>query len=124
MVRIAVVGNRDGWSKEFVFRVLQQEGIKPDDVIVSGGAFGVDSWVEEFARTIKCKMVIHRPDMQVAFPYRFHQRNKKIAKDCERMIAFDKKQRSGTSQTIRFARELGKDVRVISNEKETKENSN
>ena len=115
-MRIAIVGNRDGWNKEFVFKVLQQEGITKNDVIVSGGAYGVDSMAEEFARTIKCKMVIHRPDMQVNYPYRFHQRNKKIAKDCERMIAFDKRKNSGTSQTIRFARELGKDVKVYTNE--------
>ena len=119
MTRIGIIGNREGWNKEFVFRVLQQEGIAEDDTIISGGAQGVDSFAEEFAYKIgipKDRIIIHRPDGNVAYPYRFRQRNKKIAVDCDKLIAFDKRVHSGTSQTIRFARELGKEVKVINEE--------
>ncbi|MBE3114743.1 MAG: DUF2493 domain-containing protein [Actinobacteria bacterium] len=115
-MKIGVVGNREGWSKEFVFRVLQDEELTEDDTIISGGAQGVDSIAEEFAKLLGCKLIVHRPDMNIAYPYRFRQRNKKIAVDCDKLIAFDKRFHSGTSQTIRFAKELGKEVKVINEE--------
>lgn len=113
MTKYAVIGNREGWDKQFVMDVLKKQGITKRDTIVSGGAKGVDEYAEEFAKKLGCKIELYKPDFKIAHPYRYYQRNKKIAKNCDVMIAFNKKDKSGTSQTIRFAEELGKEVRKI-----------
>ena len=115
-MKYGVVGNREGWNKEFVLRFLRRQGITRDDTVISGGAVGVDSFSEEFAREIGCKLVVHKPNMQVTSPYRYRQRNMKIARECDVLIAFDKHTNSGTSQTIRFAKELGRKVIVVNGE--------
>ena len=112
-MKYGIVGNREGWDENFVLGVLRGQGITKKDTIITGGARGVDEIAEAFSKEIGCKLTVYRPDFNVAHPYRYHQRNKKIAKECDVLIAFDKKIYSGTSQTVRFAEELGKEVRKI-----------
>lgn len=109
-----IVGNRLGWGKHYVFSQLKTLGISQIDTIVSGGAEGVDTYAQEFAKSIGCTMTIHYPSTKDPVPQRYFDRNKKIAEDCDILIAFDKVPagRSGTANTIGHANRLGKPVKI------------
>lgn len=110
-----IVGNRKGWSKDYIFSQLKTFKITPNDIIVSGGAEGVDSYAQEFAKSIGCQMVIYYPRQDMPVPQRYFERNELIAKSAEILIAFDKGNNtsgSGTLNTINTAKKLEKLVKV------------
>ena len=116
-MRIAVVGNRVGWSRDYVFAVLQREGVNKNDIIISGGADGVDTYAQEFAKKIGAQMRIIYPDVDLPSPQRYFDRNEKIADMCEKMIAFDKEStHSGTKNAITHAQKFDKDLVIIEDE--------
>ena len=107
----SVVGNRTGWDYETIRAKLIDVGITTDDIIVSGGAEGVDSFANSFAKEIGCSMVTLYPNVLLPSPERYFERNTKIAEMCDVLIAFDKKKgRSGTKNTINTARKLGREI--------------
>ena len=115
-MNIAVVGNRRGWTYEDIEKVLLDTGtFRPDDVIISGGAEGVDTFAQEFARKYGNKMIIIHPDPTKLSPERYYERNKKIALECEFMIVFnlDNNPRSGSFNAMNQAKGLGKEVKVV-----------
>lgn len=113
-MRIAVVGNRTGWTMDFVFSKLLSFNITKNDIIVSGGADGVDTYAQEFAKKMGCQIRIFYPDPDKASPQRYFDRNEQIALGCDRMIAFDKEEGgSGTKNAISHAQKLGKDVFIV-----------
>jgi len=106
---MGVVGNRSNWTWEKVFQELNGR-IDFGDIIISGGAKGVDKYAQRFAELIGIPIFIYYPNKRLGIPECFYDRNKTIAKECNKLIAFNKKEHSGTSQTIRFAKELNKEV--------------
>lgn len=112
-MKYAVVGNREGFSKEKVFEELDMR-IKEGDVIISGGAKGVDSYAEEYAIENNIKFIVYKPDYSLPSPERYFKRNLKIIEDCDSLIAFNKKTISGTINTINSARRLNKSIIIIS----------
>lgn len=117
LTRYGVVGNRDGWDFEFVLARLDELIKNEGDVVISGGAVGVDSYAHHFARAEGLTMVIHYPDYRKPSPQRYFDRNLGIARDCDVLVAFDKKSgRSGTKNTVSYARKLGKRVILFKDE--------
>lgn len=112
-MKYAVVGNREGFSKDKVFEELDMR-IKEGDVIISGGASGVDSYAEEYAIKNNIEFIIYKPDYSIPSPQRYFKRNLQIVEDCDSLIAFNKKTRSGTVNTINHARRLNKPIIIIS----------
>ena len=115
MTKFAVVGNRTGWTYEEVKKRLQEHEICFLDTIVSGGAEGVDTFSQMYAKEVGALMVIIYPHPHLPSPRRYFDRNRMIAKDCGEMIAFDKKKHSGTLNAINQAKDLGKKVTVYKN---------
>lgn len=107
-----IVGNRKGWTFGYVKSMLKNIGIGSGDILVSGGAQGVDTYAEQYARQVGAEMWILFPDPKEPLPDRYMDRNKEIARRCETLVAFDKGscERTGTASTINFARRLGKEV--------------
>jgi hypothetical protein len=60
--RIGIVGSRHFPSREVVQLFLKS--LPPDDVIVSGGAEGVDSWSVEIGRLLGMKTRVFQADWQ------------------------------------------------------------
>ena len=113
-MKIAIVGNRKGWSFDQVMNYLNRERVYcKADMIISGGANGVDGFAQQYAKLYGLPILIFYPFNDLPVPERFYKRNKKIAEECDLLIAFDKQDFSGTSQTVRYARELNKEVIVI-----------
>lgn len=81
--RIAVVGSRR--ITEGVAEVLDALGIRPD-VIVSGGAVGVDQQAAAWARSRGVPIVEHLPDYKAHGRHAPHVRNRRIVDDCDVLV--------------------------------------
>jgi hypothetical protein len=114
-MKIAIVGNRVGWRNTFVIAKLQKLGVTNKDVLLSGGAEGVDTFTQEFAKMIGAEIRIFYPNMNDPSPQRYYNRNEKIAMACDKMIAFDHNgnSQSGTKNSIAHAEKFGKPVTII-----------
>lgn len=108
-MKIGVVGNRKGWIHSRVYQELIKhlDGL---EMIISGGADGVDSIAQAFAESYGIPILIIYPKPSLGYPYCFFERNKRIAEKCDLLIAFNNKEKSGTGNTIRHACKLGKRV--------------
>lgn len=104
MTKIAVIGNRTGWTRKEVHHQLYLFGIGAKDTIVSGGAGGVDSFAEQFARDNGLKFVAFFPNPDKPSPERYYARNRKIVKFSDIVIAFNKQKTGGTVWTINYAK--------------------
>jgi len=114
-MKVGVVGNREGWTYNFVKKTLLEHGVKKTDLIISGGAVGVDEYAELFAKEIGCQIRIVFPDPDMPIPQRYFDRNEKIAQGCDKLIAFNLYEESGTANTINHARKFGKEIVEIKN---------
>lgn len=115
-MKIAVIGNRKSWTYEDIEKVLLDTGtFKLSDVIISGGAEGVDTFAQEFARKHGNKIIIIHPDLTKPSPERYYERNEKIALECDFMIVFNlnNNPRSGSFNAMNQAKGLGKEVKVV-----------
>jgi len=112
-MKIGVVGNQRGWSYEYVRDTLR-ELVTDEDILISGGAMGVDSYAEQFAKENGNTIIIHFPKPRMPSPERYFQRNEQIANGCDMLIAFDAKSgRAGTKNTVAHARKAKKKVVLL-----------
>jgi predicted Rossmann fold nucleotide-binding protein DprA/Smf involved in DNA uptake len=117
-MKVAIVGNRIGWECNnvlaYIYEKLKNMGFDYDcDEIVSGGAVGVDSFAQEFARLYGIKMVIMYPTGAMPSPEKYHDRNRRIVNYSDAVIAFQNKNSGGTQFTINYAKKKGKTVIII-----------
>ena len=86
--------------------------------IISGGCHkGADNFAEQAAEIYGVPMVIHRPEGNPKnnweFRFAAYARNKKIAQDSDVLYALvSSERRGGTENTIRYMKNMGKDVWV------------
>jgi predicted Rossmann fold nucleotide-binding protein DprA/Smf involved in DNA uptake len=106
-MNIGVVGNREGWTYERVKEVLLEHNVFKSDVIITGGAEGVDAFAVQFAHEFGNEVHIFHPDPSVESPNRFYKRNLMIVLHSDIVIAFnrDGNVRTGTHNTITQANE-------------------
>ena len=87
---------------------------------MSGGCEGVDTWAEQRAKDRGMKTIIFKPNLsniknKADMVKRYYSRNKKIAEECDLLIAFVSSDRTGgTENTIEYARELKKSIIILS----------
>jgi len=111
---VGVVGNRVGFTKERVFEELDKLKLTSKDVIVTGGAVGVDSFAEDYAHINDIGLEVYYPVLSEPIPIRYFNRNRNIAIRCSILVAFDKKKgASGTKNTMKYAKTLRKRVILI-----------
>ena len=116
-MKYGVIGSRKRTDKENVFRFVKN--LSGADEIISGACRGVDSWAAEAARINNLKITEFPPDLtacktKLDFTRAYYSRNRKIAENCDVLIAFVSSQRKGgTENTIREAKKLGKQVFII-----------
>ena len=114
-MKYAVVGNRVGWSMYDIWNALDKYKITSADTIISGGADGVDTFAQEYAKHIGCKMIIHYPDMKKKSPERYFERNRVIVDESDIVIAFDRGSsgKTGTANTTNYAEKIRKEFIVL-----------
>lgn len=116
-MKLAVVGSREGINWELVFSKLDSllarmtaAGKASELVIVSGGARGVDSYGEQWARSRGIPTEIYHPDWQTHGKSAGFLRNTLIMQASDSCVAFG--ETKGTADTVRKFRAAGKTVTV------------
>jgi len=115
-MHIGVVGSR-------VFPQLKQVEwfIKdlPDGItIVSGGAKGVDQYAKKMADKYGLKCIEYLPDLssckqRIDYINAYYARNQEIVDNSDMLVAFTEKDKGGTWNTIKKARQSGIPIKII-----------
>ena len=106
-MKIAIVGSRNISANGIEAYV--QEG----DEIVSGGAVGVDTCAENYARQNGLKFTLFLPEYERYGNAAPIVRNKKIVDYADKVIAFWDGSSKGTFSTIKYAQKVGKPCEII-----------
>ena len=107
---VAVVGSREFKNYAQLEKELDKI-MEPDDEIVSGGAIGVDSMAQRYAKDKGYNIKIFYPKYWRYGRGATFQRNELIAEAGDIVIAFYRKghfQEGGTANTAMWARKLGR----------------
>jgi predicted Rossmann fold nucleotide-binding protein DprA/Smf involved in DNA uptake len=114
-MKLAIIGSRT-LNQQQVIRVIEQVVTKsktPVTTIVTGGANGVDSIAEYYARTHNIKVEIYYPVYQKYGKRAPLIRNNEIVKKCDGVLAIWDGESNGTAYTIRKAKKEHKKVMVV-----------
>lgn len=117
-MRVAIVGSRYKDASEATFvRVIGAvtdvvRSFGPDDILVSGGAKGVDEVAAQVARG-RYIVVTVEPAWDAHGKGAGHRRNAVICRMAERMVAIWDGSSRGTANAIETMRQLGKPVEVV-----------
>lgn len=110
-LKVAIVGSRDWkYHKEVEKAVLS---LPRGSVVVSGGARGVDTYAENFARKHGYEVEIYPADWDRHGKSAGYIRNKDIVAAADRLIAFQQNQSRGTQNSIDLAMKRGIPVKVV-----------
>jgi predicted Rossmann-fold nucleotide-binding protein len=113
-MKYGVVGSRRRLDKDSVESFIASLSL--NDVVVSGGCRGVDSWAEEAAKVRGIEVIIFKPAFEncknrLDIISAYYHRNKKIAEHCDVLVAFVAPDRKGgTENTIKHAKGLKKKI--------------
>lgn len=106
-MKIAIVGSRE-------LRIDDLSEFIPDNVteIISGGAVGIDTCAEEFARKKGIKMTVFLPDYKRYKRGAPFVRSRAMIEAADEVIAFWNGKSRGTKYSIDFCRRSGKKITV------------
>ena len=115
-MNVGIVGSRRYQDKDKVCELV--DSLNEDDIVVSGGAKGPDSFAEKRAKERGLKTLIFRPKMMnVSNKFEviesYYARNKQIAENSDVIYAFVVDGKGGTWNTIKHAKKLNKEVIII-----------
>lgn len=114
-MKLAIVGTRNPGVSYQEWEKLLLGKINPDEIqmIISGGAKGVDTYAKLFAARH------HKPYMEFAPQYSIYgryatlKRNTQIVKEASTVIAFPSAESGGTYHSIKEAQRFGRRVVVV-----------
>lgn len=107
-LKVAVIGSRSIHKADLSAYIS-----KECTMIISGGAKGVDTLAEQYAKTHGIETLILKPDygrFQRGAPL---HRNEEIVRQADMVLAFWDGVSRGTKYTIDYAEKMGKPVKVI-----------
>nr|MBC8360928.1 hypothetical protein [Candidatus Desulfatibia profunda] len=117
-MKIGIIGSRKRTDKQAVYDLVKM--FSQNDIVVSGGCVGPDTWAEEAARSAELDVLIflpalpHKGSPRHEFTKAFYARNRLIAENSDILYAFVSPDRKGgTEHTIKHAEKLGKKVFII-----------
>lgn len=114
MSKIGIVGSRYFDNYE-VFKLILLPYRKQFsfDMIISGGAKGIDDLAYKYAVQCGITFVCHPPILNEGIPRAYYRRNLRIVEQSEIIIAFPMGESRGTRHTISLAKRLKKQLYVI-----------
>lgn len=111
---VAIVGSRNFDNYELFSAFVNTLSKKITiDMIVSGGAAGVDLLAYKYAVEYGITFVCHPPKMSDGVPAAYHRRNLRIVEMSDLIVAFPMGASHGTRHTIKLAKKLKKQLRVF-----------
>lgn len=117
-MKIAIVGSRDYQHLERVHQYIR-DCLVHEDVIISGGAKGVDTYAAEYGRYVLLDVVVFYPEWSKYGKAAGMIRNQAIVDAADKVVAFWNGKSKGTADTIAKARKAGKPVEIIKDEKQS-----
>lgn len=113
-MKVAIVGSRE-YTNYQSFKIMMDVISKSIqiDMIVSGGATGIDSMAYRYAVENGITFVCHPPKPEDGYPKKFYRRNLRIVEMSEMVIAFPMGASPGTRHSISLAKRLNKELKVI-----------
>ncbi|MFT3994837.1 MAG: SLOG family protein [Dysgonomonas sp.] len=113
-MKLAIVGSRNGFTEEFVWRVLYAlMSYYGKFTIVSGGAVGVDSFAESFGKKYGLECIVYKAEWDKYGKKAGFMRNKVIVENSDAMIAFWDGNSKGTLHDIKLQEEIGRPLEII-----------
>ncbi len=114
-MRLAIVGSRNPGVSYQDWEKLLLEKIDPSKVelVISGGAKGVDTYAKFFAARHHIPYREYAPQYSVYGKYATLKRNTQIVSDASTVVAFPTPESKGTLHSIREAKHLGKRLIII-----------
>ena len=119
-MKIGIIGSRKRTDKETIYAYV--DSLNLDDIVISGGCYGPDTWAEDRAKERNLpKPIIFKPrnpqplETKYDMIERYYERNRKIVETSDKIVAFtslDGKKRGGTWYTINYAKKIGKPVEI------------
>lgn len=109
--KVAIVGSRAWTDHEMVRDYV--DSLSDDDVVISGGAKGVDEWAQIYAEKRGLGTIIFMPNWQEHGRSAGLRRNHEIVGACDRLVAFWDGKSTGTQHSIKLARKAEKHVLVF-----------
>lgn len=111
-MNIAVIGSRNGFTKERVKKVMDDNFDYEYDRLITGGARGVDSFAIEIAdKGAKSPEIIRPINPSDKISYLF--RNIEIITKADKILAFWDGKSKGTKFVIDYVEARGKEIKVI-----------
>lgn len=114
MKNIMVCGSRTINNRELIFSKLDEIlADNPDMRIISGGAKGVDSIGEDWAKSHKVEIKQYKPDWNKYGRGAGIIRNKQMVEVSDYVIIFWDGKSKGTKSDIEFCEKLGKEYLLV-----------
>lgn len=114
-MKLAIVGSRNPGVSYQEWEQLLLDKINPDDiqVVISGGAKGVDTFAKLFAARRRKSYMEFAPQYALYGRYATLKRNAQIVKEASAVIAFPSAESKGTFHSIKEAQRLGRRVIIV-----------
>ena len=107
-MKIAIVGSRTIKDIDISPYIPQET-----ELIISGGAQGVDMLAEEYADKHRISKMILRPKYNLYRKNAPLKRNDEIVEMCDKVIVFWDGKSKGTKHTIEYARKNNKEIEIV-----------
>jgi len=107
-MKLAIIGSRK------IEKLDLNEYIKEKpNVVISGGAKGIDTIAEEWALRNNIDIIIHRPNYEINGKKATWRRNDVIVDEADKIMAFWDGESTGTRYVINKALETRKNIEII-----------
>lgn len=112
-MNIAIIGSRNPGNINFAQELEKRITINNNDVIISGGARGIDSLAAQYANANGLQMKEYCPDFTKYGRGATFIRNREIVDNADVVVAFWNGTSKGTKYTIDYANKKGVSTLII-----------
>lgn len=117
-MNIAIIGSREGFTQQQIINQLDLINITSNDLIITGGARGVDTYAEIYALENSIPYKIIKPNNPTN-KQDYILRNIKIVNEASLIIAFHNGISKGTAFVINYCKAKNKNLIIIPNQTTT-----
>lgn len=113
-MKIAIIGSRECSNIDFVGNLEAVLNVSKDDIIISGGAKGIDTLASNYAKEKNISLIEFLPDYKKNGRAATFIRNREIVDNSNIVVAFWNGKSKGTKYTLDYARKKNKRIIVVS----------